>query len=100
VLQNVQSQVLAVTAALLAVIGAIDDVRPLPAAGFASFNKPVARLFLGDVGNLPIGLLLGWLLLQLAGEGYPAAALILPLYYLFDATITLLRRIARGERGA
>ena len=30
--------------------------------GFAFFNRPVARLFLGDVGSLPIGLLLGWLL--------------------------------------
>ena len=27
--------------------------------GFAYFNRPVARLFLGDVGSLPIGLLLG-----------------------------------------
>jgi UDP-N-acetylmuramyl pentapeptide phosphotransferase/UDP-N-acetylglucosamine-1-phosphate transferase len=66
--------------------------------GFAPFNKPVARLFLGDVGSLPMGLLLGWLLLQLAGEGHVAAALILPLYYLLDATITLARRVVRGER--
>ena len=66
--------------------------------GFAPFNKPVAQLFLGDVGSLPMGLLLGWLLLQLAGKGHLAAALILPLYYLADATLTLVRRIAKGER--
>ncbi len=60
-------------------------------------NKPVATVFLGDVGSLPIGLLLGWLLLQLAGSGHLAAALILPLYYLADATITLGCRIAGGE---
>jgi UDP-N-acetylmuramyl pentapeptide phosphotransferase/UDP-N-acetylglucosamine-1-phosphate transferase len=65
--------------------------------GFAPFNKPVARLFLGDVGSLPIGLLLGWLLLQLARGGEPAAALLLPLYYLADATVTLIRRIVAGE---
>jgi UDP-N-acetylmuramyl pentapeptide phosphotransferase/UDP-N-acetylglucosamine-1-phosphate transferase len=65
--------------------------------GFAPFNKPVARLFLGDVGSLPIGLLLGWLLLQLARRGEPAAALLLPLYYLADASITLMRRMAAGE---
>jgi UDP-N-acetylmuramyl pentapeptide phosphotransferase/UDP-N-acetylglucosamine-1-phosphate transferase len=65
--------------------------------GFSPFNKPVARLFLGDVGSLPIGLLLGWLLLELAGTGHLAAAVILPLYYLLDTTITLARRIARGE---
>jgi UDP-N-acetylmuramyl pentapeptide phosphotransferase/UDP-N-acetylglucosamine-1-phosphate transferase len=66
--------------------------------GFAPYNKPVARLFLGDVGSLPIGLLLGWMLVLLAGNGHIAAALLLPLYYLADATITLLRRIMRRER--
>ncbi len=66
--------------------------------GFAPFNRPVAKLFLGDGGSLPIGLVLAWLLLQLAGNGHLAAALLLPLYYVADATITLLRRMARGER--
>jgi UDP-N-acetylmuramyl pentapeptide phosphotransferase/UDP-N-acetylglucosamine-1-phosphate transferase len=65
--------------------------------GFAPFNKPVAKLFLGDVGSLPIGLLLGWLLLKLARDGQPAAALLLPLYYLADASVTLIRRLAAGE---
>jgi UDP-N-acetylmuramyl pentapeptide phosphotransferase/UDP-N-acetylglucosamine-1-phosphate transferase len=65
--------------------------------GFAPFNRPVARLFLGDVGSLPIGLLLGWLLALLAGNGHLAAALLLPLYYLADATYTLVRRLVSGE---
>ena len=65
--------------------------------GFAPFNRPVARLFLGDAGSLPIGLLLSWLLIILAGNGHIAAALLLPLYYLADTTITLLRRLAMGE---
>jgi UDP-N-acetylmuramyl pentapeptide phosphotransferase/UDP-N-acetylglucosamine-1-phosphate transferase len=65
--------------------------------GFAPFNRPMARLFLGDVGSLPIGLVLGWLLLFLAFSGHLAAALLLPLYYLADASITLLLRIRRGE---
>jgi UDP-N-acetylmuramyl pentapeptide phosphotransferase/UDP-N-acetylglucosamine-1-phosphate transferase len=65
--------------------------------GFAPFNRPVAKLFLGDVGSLPIGLILFWLLLRLAGSGNLAAALLLPLYYVADATLTLLRRIARRE---
>jgi UDP-N-acetylmuramyl pentapeptide phosphotransferase/UDP-N-acetylglucosamine-1-phosphate transferase len=66
--------------------------------GFAPFNRPVARLFLGDVGSLPIGLLTGWLLLLLAGGGHIAAALLLPLYYLADATITLAQRWRRSEK--
>ena len=65
--------------------------------GFAPFNRPVASIFLGDVGSLPIGLLLGWCLLQLAWQHHLAAALLLPLYYLADATLTLLRRMVRGE---
>jgi UDP-N-acetylmuramyl pentapeptide phosphotransferase/UDP-N-acetylglucosamine-1-phosphate transferase len=66
--------------------------------GFAPFNKPVAKLFLGDVGSLPVGLLVGWLLLKLAAAGAVAAALLLPLYYLADATVTLFRRLVAGER--
>jgi UDP-N-acetylmuramyl pentapeptide phosphotransferase/UDP-N-acetylglucosamine-1-phosphate transferase len=101
------AEVVPATAAMI-VLGLTGAMAPLPALiaaallgailGFAPFNRPVARLFLGDIGSLPIGLLLGWLLLQLAGTGHLAAALILPLYYLLDATITLVRRIARRER--
>jgi UDP-N-acetylmuramyl pentapeptide phosphotransferase/UDP-N-acetylglucosamine-1-phosphate transferase len=60
--------------------------------GFGFFNRPVAILFLGDVGSLPIGLLLGWLLLVLASNGGRTAAVLLPLYYLADSSITLIRR--------
>jgi UDP-N-acetylmuramyl pentapeptide phosphotransferase/UDP-N-acetylglucosamine-1-phosphate transferase len=65
--------------------------------GFAPFNRPVARLFLGDVGSLPLGLLVGWLLATLAARGHLTAAILIPLYYVADATITLVRRILRGE---
>jgi UDP-N-acetylmuramyl pentapeptide phosphotransferase/UDP-N-acetylglucosamine-1-phosphate transferase len=65
--------------------------------GFAPFNRPVATIFLGDVGSLPIGLLLGWCLLQLAYHEQFAAALLLPMYYLLDATTTLLRRLVNRE---
>lgn len=66
--------------------------------GFAPFNRPVAKLFLGDVGSLPLGLLLGWQLLVVAGSGHLVAAVLLPLYYLADSTITLARRMVRRER--
>jgi len=68
------------------------------AAGFLRWNWPPAQIFLGDVGSVPLGFLLGWLLLSMAGEGLWAPALILPLYYLSDATLTLLARLLRGER--
>jgi UDP-N-acetylmuramyl pentapeptide phosphotransferase/UDP-N-acetylglucosamine-1-phosphate transferase len=90
---------------ILSLFGAVSQTPALVALallgavlGFAPFNRPVAKLFLGDGGSLPIGLVMGWLLLQLAGNGHLAAALLLPLYYVADATITLVRRWARGER--
>ncbi len=96
---------LAAALVLMAVLGAAGPVVGVVGAtllggllGFAPFNRPVARLFLGDVGSLPIGLLAGYALVRLGGQGHLAAALILPLYYLADATLTLLRRLAAGER--
>jgi len=68
------------------------------AAGFLLWNWHPAKIFLGDSGSVPLGYLLGWLLLRLAGEGLWAPALILPAYYLADATITLIRRGLRGEK--
>ena len=100
------AEVVPVTAAMV-VLGSLGEFPASPTIvaaalggamlGFAPFNRPVAKVFLGDVGSLPIGLLLGWCLLQLAYHQQFAAALLLPLYYLFDATATLLRRLARGE---
>ena len=100
------SEVVPITAALL-LLGWLGDLPWSPALvaaslcgamiGFAPFNRPIARVFLGDVGSLPIGLVLGWCLLQLAWHDHIAAALLLPAYYLADSTTTLLRRIARHE---
>jgi UDP-N-acetylmuramyl pentapeptide phosphotransferase/UDP-N-acetylglucosamine-1-phosphate transferase len=66
--------------------------------GFAPFNKPVARLFLGDVGALSIGLIGAYLLYRIAGAVGLIPALILPLYHVCDATLTLFRRLLKGER--
>ncbi|HSR55110.1 MAG TPA: glycosyltransferase family 4 protein [Alphaproteobacteria bacterium] len=68
------------------------------ATGFLVLNWHPARVFLGDVGSVPLGFLLGWLLISLAHWGYWAAALILPAYYLADATLTLAFRLLRGQR--
>jgi len=88
-------------ASLLGALSPADGALALAVAGamlgFAPFNRPVAKLFLGDVGSLPLGLLLFWLLLRLAANGHLAAAELLALYYLADATVTLVRRLARGE---
>jgi UDP-N-acetylmuramyl pentapeptide phosphotransferase/UDP-N-acetylglucosamine-1-phosphate transferase len=68
------------------------------AIGFLVWNWSPARIFLGDIGSVPLGYVLGFLLLDLAARGRWTIAVILPLYFLADATITLLRRLLRGER--
>lgn len=68
------------------------------AAGFLVLNWAPSRVFLGDAGSIALGFLMGWLLLHAAAGGLWAAALILPGYYLADATLTLMRRLLRGER--
>lgn len=65
--------------------------------GFLFYNWAPAKIFLGDAGSVPLGFLLGWLLLDLAASGLWAAALILPLYFLTDSTLTLYRRALRGD---
>src|SRR5262249_38614097 len=100
------AEVVPVTGAivLLGVAGAVEPLAALLAAalvvamiGFAPFNRRVGQVFFGDGGTRPTGLLLGWLLVQLAEMGHVAAALILPLYYPADATIPLAGRVVRGE---
>ncbi|MBV6631398.1 MAG: glycosyltransferase family 4 protein [Alphaproteobacteria bacterium] len=68
------------------------------AAGFLMLNWHPAKLFMGDVGSVPIGFLLAWMLFALAASGHLLAAIILPLYFCVDATYTLLRRISQGKR--
>lgn len=64
--------------------------------GFAPFNKHPAKVFLGDAGSLPIGLLLAFMLIYVAGTDL-AAALLLALYTIADSTITLFCRALNGE---
>jgi UDP-N-acetylmuramyl pentapeptide phosphotransferase/UDP-N-acetylglucosamine-1-phosphate transferase len=68
------------------------------AIGFLLWNWSPAHVFLGDVGSVPLGYLSGFLLLDLANRGRWKIALILPLYFIADATVTMLRRLLRGER--
>jgi UDP-N-acetylmuramyl pentapeptide phosphotransferase/UDP-N-acetylglucosamine-1-phosphate transferase len=102
------SQAAAISGGLLLLTGLGSGVDPtvalLAAAilgaslGFLAWNWSPARIFLGDVGSAPLGYLTGYLLIGLAAAGRWKVALILPLYFLADATITLARRLVRGER--
>lgn len=69
-------------------------------AGFLFWNFPRARIFMGDVGSGFIGLVLGGFTIQAAWVAPELfwSWLILLAAYIVDATITLLRRIVRGDK--
>ncbi|EFC85831.1 glycosyltransferase family 4 protein [Parafrankia sp. EUN1f] len=69
------------------------------AIGFAPFNFPRARIFLGDVGSYILGTSLAVLAFQGILSGIPVEAVLAPLLiYLADTGATLVRRVLRGER--
>lgn len=68
-------------------------------AGFLVFNFPPARIFMGDTGSASLGLLAGAFSLWGSKEEiYPFwVSLIIFSPFILDATVTLLKRIIRGE---
>ncbi len=70
---------------------------------FLPYNFPKARLFLGDVGSAPLGLLLGLLpflaaVTSRAADWAASAGVLVVWPFLFDTLYTLARRARRGER--
>jgi Fuc2NAc and GlcNAc transferase len=68
--------------------------------GFLLWNWPPAKIFMGDIGSGYLGYVIGILALSAAGEN-PAAVwewLMLGGVFFIDATLTLILRVARGER--
>jgi Fuc2NAc and GlcNAc transferase len=68
--------------------------------GFLAWNWPPAKIFMGDVGSGFLGFWLAVLAigLHVAGELDIWTSVILSSTFVADATVTLLRRMARGER--
>ena len=72
----------------------------LGTAGFLVLNFPPARIFMGDIGSIPLGLLAAIFSLWGIRDG------IFPLWvpvmifspFIVDATVTMLRRLLRGEK--
>ena len=92
----------------LVMIGSVGIELQLPAlamvaaiTGFLVWNWQPSKIFIGDVASIPLGFLSGWMLLETAaasaGLSGWAAAVLLPGYYLVDATFTLVRRMLRRE---
>ena len=70
------------------------------ALGFLAHNFPPAKIFMGDVGSVPSGFLIGALILLGCRDGLFTVWVPLMLFspFIIDATATLIRRAARGER--
>lgn len=68
--------------------------------GFLVWNFPPAKIFMGDAGSGFLGLMLGALSILAASQALVLfyAWLILLGVFIVDATVTLLRRILRGEK--
>lgn len=69
-------------------------------AGFLFWNFPPARIFMGDAGSGFLGIILGVLSLQAAWHTSALlwAWLIMLGVFVIDATLTLLRRLLRGDK--
>ena len=70
------------------------------AGGFLVFNRPAAQIFMGDAGSSTLGFLTGSIAVLGVRDGvwpWQAAALVFSPFFV-DATVTLARRIARGEK--
>jgi len=68
--------------------------------GFLIWNWPPAKVFMGDAGSGFLGVTLGVMSIQAAwlGPEWLACWLILLAVFVVDSTVTLLRRLCRGER--
>ncbi|MEM7617241.1 MAG: glycosyltransferase family 4 protein, partial [Pseudomonadota bacterium] len=74
----------------LAIIGAI--------LGFAIYNWHPAKIFMGDIGSVSLGYLLGFLLIELSLNGSYLAIILFLSYYLSDSGITITKRLIAGKK--
>lgn len=68
--------------------------------GFIKYNWHPAKIFLGDIGSISIGFLLGLCLMIVASGGFRLflATNIAALYYIADGLLTILIRLMNGEK--
>jgi len=66
--------------------------------GFLILNWHPAKIFMGDVGSIPLGFIMGFFIFKLAFLGYAIPALLIPLYYLMDSGITITKRALQGKK--
>ncbi|MCP2071235.1 UNVERIFIED_ORG: Fuc2NAc and GlcNAc transferase [Pseudomonas lini] len=103
---SVEALLACLSASLLYVLTGFTDLvwPPLMLAaavlGFLFWNFPPAKIFMGDAGSGFLGIALGVISLQVAWVSQDLfwAWLILLGVFIVDATVTLLRRLIRGDK--
>ncbi|WP_039058588.1 glycosyltransferase family 4 protein [Enterobacter sp. Bisph1] len=68
--------------------------------GFLLWNFPIARIFMGDAGSGFLGIIIGLTVLIASHADYRLffSEMILLSVFIVDATVTLLRRVVRGQK--
>ena len=85
--QNFQSPALIISILLLPTI-----------ITFLIFNFPPAKFFLGDTGSIPIGYLLGYIMINLFVNNQFFIFFTIFLYPVLDVTFNLIRKTHRGDK--
>ena len=63
---------------------------------FLMFNKPPAKLFMGDAGSIFLGFICGFFFLEFTFSGNMNLAISLFSYFLVDCTICIIKKLKKG----
>ena len=63
---------------------------------FLIFNKPKAKIFLNDVGSIPLGYIMGFCLLNIIQNGNWYFFISIFLYFILDVSYTLFIKVKKG----
>lgn len=64
---------------------------------FFIFNKPIAKLYMGDAGSVFLGYLFGFIILELISKKFFLLAISLYIYPFLDCGITLVKKMLNGH---
>lgn len=64
---------------------------------FLFFNKPNAKLYMGDAGSILLGFIMGYVCIYLILNGHWSLTITLLAYPICDCTITLIKKVLKGN---
>ena len=104
-LTSVQISFLSILTNCLAILGFVEEnfiyfslILLTVSFAFYSVNKPPSKIFLGDVGSVPLGFLAGYIFIyNMIMYNLIFPFLIVTLYYLLDSVTTIILRFLKNE---